>query len=96
MSHKLNDLKAVLEPVYILTKCLQAEQYTAGDFLIDRWGCESALNRIIRCDESYGAAAKEMTETLRNRTSELVSSLQLGAAVYMDPRFTHNGPHRMW
>lgn len=75
----------MLEPLYLLTKRMQAEQYTAGDLDSD---LATAHYQLLGNTE-YRDAALEMETCLRLRTNPLINSIQFRTAVFMGPRIVH-------
>lgn len=82
-------LQKVLEPLSLFTVQLQAEQYTAGQFAMHLFQCESKLSRIVRKEPQYAESARRMIELLMKRSLAVTKSMHFAAAVYLDPRFSH-------
>lgn len=74
------ELVQVLKPLHILTKQLQAVQYTAGDFIRDLSNCKLDL------EELHLNIAYELLSALAIRETLLLDNPHLLAAAYFDPR----------
>lgn len=77
----LTNLKCSLEPAMILSKKLQMEQLTFGDFWYEWLKC------ILKIKKVTGSFSIILAEALENRQKTLLDNDTYLSAIYLDPRF---------
>ena len=83
--NKVEELVAILEPIYVLTKQLQKENLTAGDFLVHLHQCKFRLKNLTQ------RTATDMLDAIEGRSSVVLGTIKFKAALFFDFRFVHSG-----
>lgn len=85
----IRDFDRMLAPVEKLTRQIQLEQYTAGDFMRDYTVCVGKIREMQEDFTICHRKPEELLAAFKNREKLFMENINFLSALYMDARFNN-------